>query len=72
MADTRGTLRPIGDLDAEADRLARRQAAGAGIREQTVIPVTVDGGIRHVRVVAIETLDDGCLSLLCAPEAAHE
>ena len=69
MADPPGTIRRI-DPDAEAARLIRAHAASAGIREGTVMPVTVDGTVRRVRVTSVETLGNGTVRLTCVPEAA--
>jgi hypothetical protein len=67
-----GVLRDIADPEAEAARLAGQQAAGAGIREGTVLPVTVGGTVRQYRVTAIDVHASGCVSVLCIPQAAGE
>ena len=72
MADPPGTFRRIADLQAEADRLARKQAAGAGIREGTVLPVAADGKTRQMRVTSIEVLGNNAVRLTCVPEGSSE
>jgi hypothetical protein len=72
VTEVRGTLTRITDPGAEMDRLARKQAAGAGIREGTVLPVTADGKTRQMRVTSIEVLGNNAVRLTCVPEGASE
>jgi len=71
MADAPGTFRRIEDPQAEMERLARVHAASAGIREGTVIPVTVNGETRQYRVTSAEILGNGAVRLTCVPEAVR-
>jgi len=72
MADVRGTMRRIPDLDAEAARLARAQSAGAGISEGAVLPVRAGNRVRQYRVTSVELLGNNAVRLTCVPAANHD